>query len=104
MNKYRNKRVNGYASKREAELAANLQALQRSGEISSLREQFKFVLVPSQKGELRNERPLTYTADFTYFGMDGKQHVIDAKGFKTQQYVIRRKLMKFIHDIEVEEL
>lgn len=104
MSKYRNQRYNGYASKREAELAANLRALAEAGEISGLVEQTKFVLIPCQKGQIRNERAVTYTADFTYRDPKNRLHVIDAKGFKTQQYVIRRKLMKFIHNIEIEEL
>lgn len=101
--KYRNKRHNGYASKREADLAASLKILSDAGAIHGLIEQPMFELVPAQKGALRNERAVTYTADFEYSDDKGR-HVVDAKGFKTQQYIIRRKLMKFIHSIEIEEL
>lgn len=101
--KYRNRPTNGYASKREAEAAAGLHILHKLGKITNLREQVKYVLVPKLEGKIRNERPVTYTADFVYHDKDG-EHVIDAKGFKTQQYIIRRKLMKFRFNIEVEEL
>jgi hypothetical protein len=98
--KYGNKRAKGYASGREAKRAAELQLLQKVGEIRDLEYQKKYVLIPKQDGE----RACTYTADFVYFDKAGKLHVEDAKGFKTQQYIIRRKLMKFIHGIKIEEV
>lgn len=101
--KYRNKPTGGYSSRREAEAAAGLHILAKLGKIVNLREQVKYVLIPKQPGKLRNEREVTYTADFVYHDKDG-EHVIDSKGFKTQQYIIRRKLMKFRFGIEVEEI
>lgn len=102
MNKYHAKRTNGYASKREANVAANLHALARGGIITDLKEQVAYVLVPAQRGKLRNEKPLTYIADFV-FNDEGNIRVLDAKGVKTPLYVAKRKLMKFVHNIEVEE-
>jgi len=72
--------------------------MQNMGLISDLEEQVKFELVPKQEGE----RAVTYTADFRY-KENGQVVVEDSKGMKTQQYVIRRKLMKFIHGITVRE-
>lgn len=100
MNKYRSRHHNGYASKREANRAAELQLLQHIGEITALEFQVKYELIPKQEGE----RAVTYTADFRYRDKLGNLHVEDAKGMKTQQYVIRRKLMKFIHGIRIEEV
>lgn len=99
--KYRNQRVGKYASKREANKAAELAIWQKAGAIRDLEEQVKYVLIPKQDGE----RAVTYTADFRYTDCkDGQVHVLDSKGVRTQQYVIRRKLMKFIHNITVEEV
>lgn len=102
--KYRNQRHGGYASKREAELAANLHALERFGQITDLKEQVPYVLVPAQQGRLRNERSVVYIADFTYLDKDVKRHVVDSKGFKTKDYIIKRKLMAYLLEIEIEEL
>lgn len=100
MSKYRAKQTNGRASKREDKRAQDLALLQKLGEIHGLEEQVKYVLVPSQKGE----RPVTYTADFRYRDKQGKLHVEDSKGYKTQQYIIRRKLMLWVHGIKIEEV
>ena len=99
--KYRNRPTGKYASKREADKAAELAMWQKVGAITELEEQVKYELIPKQDGE----RAVTYTADFRYRdAKDGKIHVLDSKGMKTQQYIIRRKLMLFIHSIKVEEV
>jgi hypothetical protein len=99
MSKYGATKSSKYASKREARRAQELLLLQRCGDISELEEQVKYILVPKQEGE----RPVTYTCDFRY-RQDGKIVVEDAKGVKTQQYVIRRKLMLWIHGIRIREV
>ena len=97
--KYHSKRVGNHASKREAMRAHDLALLQRIGEISDLEEQVKYELIPKQQGE----RAVTYTADFRYRDKQGSLVVEDSKGMKTQQYVIRRKLMLWIHGIRIRE-
>jgi hypothetical protein len=98
--KYRNKPTNGYASKREAKRGAELEALQAAGKIYNLRKQVKYELVPKQLGE----RSVTYVADFEY-GEDGIHTVVeDVKGFKTPEYVIKRKLMLHVHGIKIKEI
>jgi hypothetical protein len=105
MSKYGNRRSVSsdgkvFPSVKECRRYEELVLLKRLGEIDSLETQVKFHLIPKQDGE----REVTYTADFTYISKDGKLHVEDAKGFRTQQYVIRRKLMLWIHKIKVEEV
>jgi len=80
--------------------------MQRAGLISDLREQVKYVLIPSQRGPDGKviERQVTYTADFVYQDKDGNQIVEDAKGFRTQQYILRRKLLLWVHGIRVVEV
>lgn len=88
-----------FPSKRECARYEELLLLQRMGKIRSLATQVKFPLIPKQEGE----RAVTYTADFVYRD-DERLHVEDTKGVRTQQYVIRRKLMKWVHGITVEEI
>jgi hypothetical protein len=100
--KYGNEREGKYASKREAYVATQLDAVFKSGHIKDLREQVPFVLVPAD-GKLRAVR---YIADFVYSDDDGL-HVVDVKGgeaTKTQVYRLKRRLMKHIHGITIEEL
>lgn len=80
--------------------------MQRAGLISNLQEQVKYTLIPSQRGSDGKviERPVTYTADFVYQDADGNQIVEDSKGFRTQQYIVRRKLMLWVHGIRVIEV
>ena len=110
MSKYHSRKitVNGivFDSHREARRYQELQLLLRAGEISQLEMQKKYTLIPAQKKPSGGtERAVTYTADFVYIdNRTGKETVEDAKGMKTQQYIIRRKLMLYIHGIEVIEV
>lgn len=83
-------------SKKEANRCNLLQMLQRAGKISDLKTQQKFELIPAQTFTnkiMNNERACSYIADFTYF-QDGILVIEDTKGFKTPEYIIKRKLMK----------
>ena len=97
--KFRNVKTNGYASKREADRAAELKLLEQAGEILGLREQVPFEVIPKQGGE----RPCKYIADFTYTTRRGEYVVEDTKGVRTADYVIKRKLMLHVHGIRIRE-
>lgn len=100
--KYRNEPQGKYASKREARVAHDLAALAERGVITDLKEQVPFVLIPAD-GKLRAIR---YIADFTYYDEDGL-HVIDVKGgkaTKTGVYRLKRRLMRYVHGIDIWEL
>ena len=88
-----------FDSKRESERYAELKLLQRSGQISNIRRQVPFELVPKQDGE----RSVKYIADFVY-EENGRMVVEDAKGFRPKDYIIKRKLMLWIHGIKVREV
>lgn len=90
--------------------------MQRQGLIQGLDRQVKFLLIPSQReetGEIgRNgkpkqgkvvERECAYYADFVYFE-NGERIVEDVKGVRTEAYKIKRKLMRWIHGIEIREV
>ena len=49
------------------------------------------------------EQECSYVADFVYM-KDGKQVVEDTKGFKTKDYIIKRKLMLHKYGILIREV
>ena len=107
--KYKNQRtcIDGrwFDSKREARRFKELQLLERAGEISDLKTQVPFRLIekqPRKRG--KPEQPVDYIADFTYWDKDNEFVVEDAKGKRTAEYIIKRKLMLKVHDIEIREV
>ncbi len=105
-NKYGAKKTGGHDSKKEHNRASVLQLKQRAGLISDLREQVRFILIPSQHDADGNlvERQCAYIADFVYNLPDGTLVVEDTKGFRTPEYIIKRKLMLHVHSIRIKEL
>lgn len=104
-NKYGAVRSGGYDSRKEHRRANQLKLMQRAGLISNLREQVKFVLIPTQRdtqGKLL-EKECSYYADFVY-DKDGVTVVEDTKGVRTPEYKIKRKLMLRVHGISIKEL
>ncbi len=93
-----------FDSKKEANRYYELRLLEREGAISDLQTQVKFELIPSQRinGKVV-ERPCTYIADFVYME-NGQKVVEDTKGFKTTDYIIKRKLMLYVHGIRIQEI
>lgn len=105
-NKYHAVKTGGHASKREHARAAQLRLWQRAGLISNLREQVPYELIPAHRFEDGSlERACRYVADFVYTDCDTGQTVVeDTKGVRTKEYVIKRKLMLFIHGIRIKEV
>ena len=98
-----------FDSKKEYARWCELKLLEKAKEISGLRRQVAYELIPSQwEGEGKNrrciERAISYKADFVYEDKDGKVHVEDAKGMRTKEYIIKRKLMLYVHGIRIEEV
>ena len=119
MTKYHSRKItyNGmvFDSKKEYKRFCELSLLERAGKVTDLERQVKFVLIPAQrepdtignrggvkKGKLI-ERECAYIADFAY-KMDGEYIVEDTKGFRTKDYVIKRKLMLWVHGIQIHEI
>lgn len=117
--KYHNRKITRdgvtFDSRKEFRRYEELQLLQQAGEIANLRRQVKFVLIPTQrepsqigtrggvkKGKLL-ERECAYIADFVYTE-NGKIVVEDTKGLRTKDYIIKRKLMLYVHNIRVREV
>ena len=122
--KYRNEKVRTkdgetYDSRKEFRRAKELELLERAGEISNVRRQVKYILIPAQRGPEEIgprggkrpgpllERECSYVADFVY-EENGETVVEDVKGYREGQaynvFVIKRKLMLWIHGIRVKEV
>lgn len=108
MSKYNNAKYNGYDSKKEAKRAAELKLLEKAGVISNLQEQVVYELIPAQYRIVNGkkkciERAIKYIADFQYVE-NGNTVVEDVKGFRTDVYRIKKKLMLYFHDIQIKEV
>ena len=107
-------------SRKEAQRCDELTFLEKAGVISQLRQQVKFVLIPTQrelssgcytKGKYKGqpkqgkvlEKEVAYYADFVYIE-NGREVVEDTKGMKTETYKIKRKLMLYVHGIRIKEI
>lgn len=120
-NKYHSKKVevNGivFDSKKEARRFAELSLLEKAGTIQDLQRQVKFILIPAQRepdtvgarGGIKKgktiEKECAYIADFVYKDLTLNETVVeDTKGFKTKDYIIKRKLMLYVHGIRIKEI
>lgn len=122
MNKYHSRKavVDGitFDSGREAERYSQLKLLEKANKITGLTLQVKFELLPAQyeetdevftkgpkKGQPKRgkciEKAVYYIADFLYCE-NGRIIVEDAKGCRTKDYIIKRKLFRWRYGEEYE--
>ena len=92
-----------FDSKKEAGRYLVLKMMEETGEISELRRQVKYELIPKQRIDGKMQRAINYIADFVYL-KDGEIVVEDVKGFRTKEYKLKRRMMKDRHGIEVKEV
>ena len=123
-NKYHNHKIVAggevFDSRKEYLRWCDLVLLVNAGEISDLKRQVRYVLIPAQresksevykrgknKGQFKQgkviEREVSYIADFVYLDNDGNQIVEDCKGMRTKDYIIKRKLMLYLYGIRIRE-
>lgn len=122
--KYGNRKVNTedgtFDSVKEARRNAELKLLEAAGEITDLRRQVRFELIPAQRepdtfgprGGVKKgkviEQAVYYVADYVYKDADDETVVEDVKGYRDgaayKVFVIKRKLMLLVHGIRVKEL
>ena len=109
-----------FASKHEANRYLELKLLERAGEISDLRLQVEYELIPNQYAteerygkngrrlkdkEILLERKCCYVADFVYTdNRTGETVVEDTKGFKTADYILKKKMLLYFHGIHIVEV
>lgn len=122
--KYLNKKVTvdgvTYDSTKEYHRYVELLNMEKDGLITGLQRQVKFVLIPKQIETIERyhkktgkrlkdkervlEQECAYFADFVYFDSNGDMVVEDAKGLRTTEYIIKRKLMLYLKNIKIREV
>jgi hypothetical protein len=99
--KYNNTIVNTedgkFDSKREYARWCELKIMQRAGLITDLRRQVPYDL------RVNGLLVCRYVADFVY-EENGETVVVDVKGIRTDVFVLKRKLMKAVYNIEIQEV
>ena len=119
LKKYGNKKITrdgiAFDSIKEYKRFCELRLLERAGAITDLQRQVEYVLIPAQRepdtvgkrgGVIKGktiEQKCSYVADFVY-KENGEMVVEDTKGFKTKDYIIKRKLMLYVHKIRIKEI
>ena len=86
-----------FDSKKEAKRYGELTILVKAGAIKDLELQPRYPII------INGVKVTTYVADFRYTGISGAVIVEDTKGFKTEVYKLKKKLMSAIHGIEIQE-
>lgn len=119
--KYGNKKAKHdgivFDSRRERNRYIILSALQRAGEISDLRMQVTYELLPAiyemEEKQLKTkvkmvqrcaQRAVHYIADFVYKDKEGNEVVEDAKGLRTKEYLLKKKMMRALLGIQIKEV
>lgn len=119
--KYGNKKAKHdgmiFDSRRERNRYIILSALQRAGEISDLRMQVTYELLPAiyemEEKQLKTkvkmvqrcaQRAVHYIADFVYKDKEGNEVVEDVKGLRTKEYLLKKKMMRALLGIQIKEV
>jgi hypothetical protein len=100
--KYKNKRteIDGikFDSEKEARYYGTLKLLLKAGKIGLLERQVPFELNPGGSHSLK------YIADFVYVTDTGEKIICDVKGFRTREYLKKKRLMLKVHGIKITEV
>ena len=92
-----------FDSRREAEVYLELLAQKQAGEIVRIGFQPSYTLLAGFKDNTgKNQKPITYTADFFVTYADGHSEVIEVKGVRTRDYLLRKKL--FLHMMRKKDI
>ena len=118
--KFNNKKMSipdgEFDSKGEWERWLFLKEALKNGQISNLRRQVKYTLIPTQyRTEIVHlktkdkevqrvaEREITYTADFVY--ENGVETVVeDYKGYPNDRWPLKKAMMLYFHDVAIREV
>lgn len=98
--KYKAKRVvvDGvtFDSQKEARKYCELKLLKQAGVIADFELQPEFELQPGYRDKQGNwVRPIVYRADFKVTYPDGREVIIDTKGHRTKEYLLKRKMLLY---------
>jgi hypothetical protein len=91
-----------FPSRREANRYTELKALLRAGKISNLEVDAQNPIIYDI--EVNGLHITNYRPDFRYYDNETKRMVVcDAKGFRTDVYRLKRKLVRAVFGIEIME-
>ena len=82
-----------FDSKKEADYYCELKLRLQSGDIKGFCLQPVFILAPGLK----------YKADFIVFHNDETTEIIDTKGFKTKEYITKKKVFEDKYNLKIKE-
>ena len=108
----------GFDSRKEAKYYLYLRQRIEQGEIEDLRMQVPYEIIPSvyedETVQLKTktktvrrcvQKAVHYVADFVYLDKaTGKEVVVDTKGFRTEAYKLKKKLMRALRGIDIVEV
>ena len=83
-----------FDSKKEAEYYCELKLRLQCGDIKGFCLQPIFILAPGLK----------YKADFIIFNNDNTTEIIDVKGFRTKEYITKKKVLEDKYDLKIKEI
>ena len=83
-----------FDSQKEADYYCQLKLRLQSKDISGFCLQPVFILAPCLK----------YKPDFIIFNNDGSVEVIDVKGFKTKEYITKKKVFEDKYNMKIKEI
>lgn len=93
-----------FDSKKEFEYYLILKDREKRGEIRDLKRQVSIEIQPSFTDRAGNKiQAIIYKADFYYYDLKGRDHVVDVKGYKTEIYKLKKKLLAYM-GIIIEEV
>lgn len=83
-----------FDSQKEADFYCELKIKLQAKEIKGFCLQPIFMLAPSLK----------YKPDFIIFNKDGSTEVVDVKGFKTKEYIAKKKVFEDKYNLKIIEI
>lgn len=83
-----------FDSQKEADFYCELKLRLQAKEINGFCLQPTFILAPELK----------YKADFIIFNKDGTTQVIDVKGYKTKEYIAKKKVFEDKFNLKITEI
>lgn len=87
-----------FDSKKEMEWYIALSEDEKQGKIQDLKRQVPFTLQEGYTSlQGKKIRPITYKADYTFYDTkQGRYRVIDCKGYKTEKYLMKKKIFDYV--------
>ena len=87
-----------FASAKEARRYSELKVLSRAGLVKGL------ILQPRFPITINGVKVCEYVGDFEYRDETGARVIEDAKGVRTDVFILKSKLMRAVHGIDVKEV